>query len=200
MRRVTKFSGGALRALFVGLVLTQLLAACETLPVANVAPNANVVIARHFSLAARLSVRTGERMDSAKLVWVKDRHDERLQFFTPFGSQLAEVWQAEGGRAFLKQGKELVAAESLAVLTESLLGVGLDTDEIGQWIQGVGLEDGIAREMRIHDGSTWRVTAERMQGAPAAERPGITHRYAARLTAINAGTTIRLVIDEWRAL
>ncbi len=182
------------------VLMAWLLNACETLPLASIAPVANTSIATRFSLTGRLSIRSGERLDSVKLVWLKDQHEERLQFFTPFGSQVAEVSQVDGGIAILRQGREVITAESLGTLTESFLGVALDTGEIGKWIQGVGLDDGESRDLRLRDGSTWRVTAERMQTATTLNRPGGIFRYAARLTAVKGDITIRLVVDEWQAL
>ena len=182
------------------VLMAWLLGACETLPPAVMFPTANVSIASYFSMTGRLSVRAGERLDSVKLVWLKDQRLQRLQFFTPFGSQVAEVLQADGGVATLRQGKEVVTAESLATLTESFLGVALDTAEIGQWIQGAGLVDGEPRDMLLRDGSSWRVTAERFQVATAPNRPREIFRYAARLTAVKGDITIRLVVDEWQTL
>ena len=183
------------------VLMAWLLNACETLPPASVvAPATNTSIATRFSLTGRLSIRSGERLDSVKLVWLKDRHEERLQFFTPFGSQVAEVSQVDGGIAILRQGREVITAESLGTLTESFLGVALDTGEIGKWVQGVGLDEGESRDLQLPDGSTWRVTAERMQIATALNRPGDIFRYAARLTAVKGNITIRLVVDEWHAL
>ena len=182
------------------VLMACLLNACETLPPASIAPAANISIATNFSLTGRLSVRSGERIDSVKIIWLKDRHQERLQFFTPFGSQLAEASQVHGGIATLRQGREVITAESLATLTESFLGVALDTGEIGKWVQGAGLEDGEPRDLQLRDGSTWRVTAERMQTASVRNRPDDIFRYAARLTAVKGDITIRLVVDEWQAL
>ncbi|HEX9390570.1 MAG TPA: outer membrane lipoprotein LolB [Usitatibacteraceae bacterium] len=182
------------------VLMAWLLNACETLPPANTASIANASVTSRFLLSGRLSIRAGERLDSVKLVWRKDQHEERLQFFTPFGSQLAEVSQIDGGIATLRQGKDVLTAESLGILTESFLGIALDTGEIGQWVQGVGLNDGEPRELRLRDGSIWRVTAERMQSAAVPERPDTVFRYAARLTAVKGDITIRLVVDEWRAL
>lgn len=181
------------------VLMAWFLGACETLPPAVMVPAANVSIARYFSMTGRLSVRAGERLDSVKLVWLKDQRLQRLQFFTPFGSQVAEVLQADGDVATLRQGKEVVTAESLATLTESFLGVALDTAEIGQWIQGAGLVDGEHRDLLLRDGNSWRVTAERFQVATAPNRPREIFRYAARLTAVKGDITIRLVVDEWQA-
>lgn len=182
------------------VLMAWLLGACETLPPAVMVSTANVSIASYFSMTGRLSVRAGERLDSVKLVWLKDQRLQRLQFFTPFGSQMAEVLQADGGVATLRQGKEVVTADSLATLTESFLGFALDTAEIEQWIQGAGLVDGEPRDMLLRDGNIWRVTAERFQVATASNRPRETFRYAARLTAVKGDITIRLVVDEWQTL
>ena len=192
--------GARVLAVAVCLLTAWLLSACETLPRATISPSANVSIANSFSLSGRLSVRSGERLDSVKLVWLKSQREVRLQFFTPFGLQLAEVSQESGGIATLRQGKDVINAESLGTLTESFLGIALDINEIGQWVQGVGLNDGEARNLRLLDGSAWWVTAERMQTATTPDRPGELFRHAAKLTAVKGDITIRLVVDAWQPL
>jgi outer membrane biogenesis lipoprotein LolB len=183
----------------LGLLLVAFFSSgCETLPPASVPPSSKVSIAASFSLDGRLSVRVGERLDSVKLLWLKGADSEKLQFFTPFGSQLAELSQDEGGPAILLRGKEVTQAASVRALTESFIGIALDTNEIGRWAQGVGLDDGVPRDFQLDDGSHWQVTAERMQTATTAERPGEVFRHAAKIKAVKGDIIIRLVIDEWR--
>ena len=181
------------------------LSGCATLPNESVRPVATVTtpkVAEHFSLSGRISVRIDDRLDSAKIVWERNQNEERLKFFTPFGSQLAEVSRFKGGRTTMIQGNETTVAESIAELTQALLGVALETDEVARWVQGDGLTENVPFDFASADGTVWRVTAEKFESASAADTPGYRHRhrYASRLTATKGATRVRFVIDEWKAL
>ena len=127
----------------------------------------------------------------------------RLQIFTPFGSQLADVKRDKNGRATLTRGTEVVAAESIVDLTQMVLGVPLETDEIARWVQGDGLTENKPFEFESADGLVWRVTAEKFESVAASEAfPPNTdsYRFASRLNAEKGNIRVRLVIDEWKAL
>jgi outer membrane lipoprotein LolB len=183
------------------LVCATLLSGCATLPNESARPTATVTtpkVAAHFSLSGRISVRVDDRLDSAKIIWERNQNEERLKFFTPFGSQLAEVSRVKGGRTTMIQGSETTAAESIAELTQALLGVALETDEVARWVQGDGLTENVPFDFASADGTVWRVTAEKFESATLTDTSG--HRYVSRLTATKGATRVRFVIDEWKAL
>jgi outer membrane biogenesis lipoprotein LolB len=196
--------------IFVRLILTAssvcalVLTGCASLPnesAGTARPTATVTkpkVAAHFSLSGRISVRVDDRLDSAKIVWERNRNEEHIKFFTPFGSQLAEVSRVKGGRTTMIQGSETTAAESIAELTQSLLGVALETDEVARWVQGDGLTENVPFDFSSADGNVWRVTAEKFESTP--EVDAASYRFVSRLTAIKGATRVRFVIDEWKAL
>jgi outer membrane biogenesis lipoprotein LolB len=176
------------------VAVALLLSACATLssaPDQSPAAVEPAQIARQYWLSGRLSVRVNDRLEIAKIVWERNAGGEHLQFFTPFGGQVADVVRAANGRVTLKQGEETREAESMGALTASLFGAALDTDEISRWIQMTGLADGAARDIALKDGTIWSVTAERPKLIGA-------YRIFERLSAIKGDTTVRLVIDEWQ--
>lgn len=193
----------------VGLLAVVMLAACSSLPPPQLSVGRVTSEAQFFTLTGRLSIRQNDRLDSVKIVWSKDAREERLKFFTPFGSQLAEVVKItlDGGRAevTLNNGNQVTRAASIDELTESVLGVTLEVDQIARWVQGMGLTEDLPQDIRLRDGSVWQVTAERFQNAQD------IYRYAARISAVKgthsavdahfvAGDiSLRLVVDEWRA-
>lgn len=195
----------------VGAVLLAvlMLGACSSLPPSQSAVGRVTSEAQFFTLTGRLSIRQNDRLDSVKIVWSKDAREERLKFFTPFGSQLAELVKItpDGGRAeiTLNNGNQITRAVSIDELTESVLGVALEVDQIARWIQGTGLTEDLPQDIRLRDGSVWQVTAERFQNAQD------IYRYAARISAVKGAHTavgahfvagdisLRLVVDEWRA-
>ena len=195
----------------VGAVLLAvlMLGACSSLPPSQSAVGRVTSEAQFFTLTGRLSIRQNDRLDSVKIVWSKDAREERLKFFTPFGSQLAELVKItpDGGRAeiTLNNGNQITRAVSIDELTESVLGVALEVDQIARWIQGTGLTEDLPQDIRLRDGSVWQVTAERFQNAQD------IYRYAARISAVKGAYTaagahfvagyisLRLVVDEWRA-
>ncbi len=188
-----------------GLFVWCMLSACTSVPTSLPIPKLvdakpqQTKEAPYFALSGRLSIRQNDRLDSVKIVWTKDPHEERLKFFSPFGSQLAELVKTigEGGltEVVLNNGSQITRADSIDALTVSVLGVALEVDQIARWVQGIDLTENQAQDLRLRDGSVWQVTAERFQSAQD------FYRYAARISAIKTGGDIalKLIVDEWRA-
>jgi outer membrane biogenesis lipoprotein LolB len=171
-----------------------MLAGCvsiDSLPVTS-APAWNLPPAKFFSLRGRISVRVGDKIESGQIRWAKLPDEERLEVFTPFGSQVAELLKVKNGHVTLRREQQVITAESMGELTSSLLGVSLDMDAIAGWTQGTGLKENEAIEQRFDNGEAWQVTVERLQTRG-------DHRFASRLSAIRGDTVVRLVIDEWQA-
>jgi outer membrane biogenesis lipoprotein LolB len=195
------------------LVLSMLfLAGCATTPVATLTTeskvlDANVVFLDRFVLKGRLSVRVGEKLDGARIEWTREAGPlpaetrESMRFFTPFGSQVAEVI-AEKGKATLRRDKETLEAASMATLTQQLVGVAINTDSLARWVQGIDLDKAVPVTLSQDSTSSdsqprkWQITAENFR--PITGAPG--SRVAARINAIEGDTVLRLVIDEIRPL
>ena len=200
---------GAVIKVGAGLLAALMLGACSSLPPSQSAVGRVTSEAQFFTLTGRLSIRQNDRLDSVKIVWSKDAREERLKFFTPFGSQLAELVKImpAGGRAevTLSNGNQVTRAASIDALTKSVLGVALEVDQIARWVQGIGLTEDMPQDIRLHDDSVWQVTAERFQNAQD------IYRYAARISAVKGAHTgvgaqfvagdisLKLVVDEWSA-
>ncbi|MBL8523119.1 MAG: outer membrane lipoprotein LolB [Betaproteobacteria bacterium] len=142
-------------------------------------------------MKGRISVRVGQRLETGSVAWTRAEKEERLEIFTPFGSQIAEIVKNASVGVVMRKGGESVQADSVGELTADVLGVALDLDMIAAWTQGVGLVDGQAQSLSLPNGDTWLVTAERFQASGA-------NRFVSRLTATRGDTVVRLVIDEWQ--
>lgn len=186
-------------------ICTVVVGGCATAPPsANApiaAPAANATVpttppADAFELKGRISVRVGERLEIATLVWSRARDEERMQFFTPFGAQVADVVRtgatAETSEVMLRRGSETLRAASIAALTESLMGAPLDSDEIARWVQGVGLREDQPVEVTLKNGARWNVTAEKFQTRLRPEQ------VVTRLIATRDDTVVRVFVDEWQ--
>ncbi len=156
------------------------------------AQTASAPPAAYFSLQGRIRVRVGDKVESGQIRWTRLVNDERLQVFTPFGSQVAELTWGADGRVTLRRDDKTMVAGSIGELTASLLGVPLDMDAIAIWIQGIGFMDGKPVERQVGNGDVWRVTVESLQ------MQGV-YQYAARLSAVSGDTVVRVVIDHWQA-
>ena len=178
--------------------LTLFLSACTTLM--PLPPLATVVTeeARYFAMIGRLSIRRQDRFDSVKMVWTRSEREERLQFFTPFGSQVAEIVKEiradKSVQVTLNNGSQITRAATMDELTEAALGVALEVDQIARWVQGIGVVDNVSQDIQLRDGTLWHVTAERFQDA-------LPHRHASRIAAVKDGgdVSLKLVVDEWAA-
>ena len=143
-------------------------------------------------MRARISVRVGDKIDSGQIRWARLPNEERLEVFTPFGGQVAELVKVTNGRVTLRRDQETITAASIGELTSSVLGVPLDMDAIAIWTQGIGLRENESIEQRFGNGEAWQVTVGRLQTRGA-------HQFASRLSALSGDTVVRLVIDEWQA-
>ncbi len=172
------------------LLVWAVVSGCATTSAPRVLP-AKIAIAESFEMSGRISVRVGERLDIAKIVWVRSVASERLALFSPFGTQIAEAVR-DGSGATFQRGTETLSATSIAALTEPLLGTALDTDEIARWLQGDGLVEDEATDKTQKDGSVWRVTAEKFQPQ------WLPDRIVTRLSASKGDTLVRLFVDSWQ--
>ncbi len=150
-------------------------------------------MAAHFELKGRISVRVNDRIDSGQLRWLRGAAEERMDLYSPLGSQLAEVVQRKGEGARMRRDGEVSEAASIDELASKLLGVSLGTQRVASWVQGVGLADGRTVEQTLANGERWMVTAERFQAVAP-------YRFVGRLSAVRGDVTVRLVIDEWQPL
>lgn len=155
------------------------------------APSTMATLAKYFSLQGRISVRVGDKLESGRVTWAKLSPEERIELFTPFGGQVAELIKDTTGRVTLRRGREIETAASMEALTLALLGVALDLEEVARWTQAIGLADDVAAEKFFSNGDKWQVTASRIQVRG-------NHQIASRVSAVRGDTVVRLVIDEWR--
>ena len=161
-------------------------------PTGSSAPAASASPATFFTLRGRISVRVGDKIELGQIRWARLPDEERLELFTPFGSQVAELVRVTGGGVTLRRDHETLTAKSIGELTSSVLGVPLDMDAIATWTQGIGLREDESIEQRLGNGDIWQVTVERLQTRGP-------HQFASRLSALSGDTVVRLVIDEWQA-
>jgi outer membrane biogenesis lipoprotein LolB len=177
----------------LGLLLVTGGCAVTTLPESKtVAAPERAAPALTFVLTGRISVRVDDRIDSGQLRWERDgpRDTERIALMTPLGSQVAELTR-EGMRAEFRRGEERRTGE-ISALTESLIGVSLDLNQIAGWVQGEGLDVQGQGRAESRDGRRWDISAE---GPLANSRTWI----ARRLTLQSGGTVVKLVVDVWEA-
>jgi len=186
-------SGSRLRAAGLVVTLMILLAGCAATPPitqSGFPPGPQVFIER-FSLSGRLSVRVADRLDSARIEWVRDGKRETMRFFSPFGSQLAEVASTPEG-ATLTRGDVAEYAGSVGALTESLIGVAINTDLLARWVQGIDVDP--AAVLTTGDRvARWAILAENLRAVDGV----VGGRIALRTSATQADRSIRLVIDSF---
>ena len=196
--RQCDFFGCRFFAAFVAIAAFAQLTGCALLqnapPGAKPATGAAISPAAFFTLQGRISVRVGDKLETAKILWARLPAEERVELFTPFGNQIAELVRLKDGRVNLRRGRETETAASMAEISAALLGVPLDLDAVALWTQGIGFIEDVPTERSFAQshGDPWQVTVERLQTRGA-------YRIASRVLAIRGDTVVRLVIDEWRA-
>lgn len=160
-----------------------LLSSCAITPEATRLPDLQAVPAS-FEMSGRLAVRQGQRSDIAKLRWTHaGAHDEWI-ISSPIGNEVARI-DADANEAVLRRaGSDSESAPDFSALTERILGVALDPATLAAWLHGAG--DTLTKE-------GWSVTLDEKQRAGQVD-------IARRITASRGDVSVRLVVDEYRAL
>ena len=138
-----------------------------------------------FEMAARLSVRQGERGDLAKLRWTHHRASDLWILASPLGSEVAHIEADARGATLHRPGEPAVRAASFSALTETVLGAALDPAELALWLHGA--------ESAPTTSTRWRVVIEETQRAGALV-------LARRITATSGDTVVKLVVDSYLPL
>jgi outer membrane biogenesis lipoprotein LolB len=159
-----------------------LLAGCALTPEATTLPALSAVPAT-FEMSGRIAVRNGQQNDIARLRWTHARASDRWVIATPLGNEVARLESDEGGATLQQAGGPTQRAPSFAALTQQLLGVALEPGELAAWLHGA----------QPQAAAGWTVTLDERQAAGSVE-------IARRVTATRGEVTVRLVVDDYRAL
>jgi hypothetical protein len=134
-------------------------------------------------MSGRLAVRQGDRSDIAKLRWTHARAGDTWVISSPLGNEVARIESGARGATLQRAGAPTESAADFASLTQQLLGVPLDPAALAQWLHG----------SRLNAPGGWNVALEETQRAGAVD-------IARRITASRGDVSVRLVVDEYRAL
>jgi outer membrane biogenesis lipoprotein LolB len=162
--------------------MALLLGACALTPESRVlAPMAAVPLS--FEMSGRIAVRSGQQNEIARLRWAHSPASDRWVIASPLGNEVARIDSDAEGATLQQAGGAPQRAPSFAALTQRLLGVALDPRELAGWLHGVAPE--------LAGG--WTVTLDERQAAGQVE-------IARRMSASRGDVTVRLVVDDYRAL
>ncbi|HEX4779162.1 MAG TPA: outer membrane lipoprotein LolB [Usitatibacter sp.] len=165
-----------------GVALALLLAACATAPRAPLPDLQGVP--RAFEVTGRISIRTPERSDIAKLRWTRRAGSDTWVIASPLGNEVARLESGPKGTHLERAGQPTMSATNFQELTENILGVPLDPDRVAAWLHGKAASD---------SAGDWKVSVDETQQAGAVE-------LARRITATRGDVVVRLVIDEYHPL
>jgi|LakMenEpi03Aug12_release.lakeMendotaPanAssembly.Ray.scaffolds.fasta_scaffold929045_2 outer membrane lipoprotein LolB len=187
-----RFAAAAIASFMTGCAVSPPVTTPEVPPALTIPQ----VFIERFALAGRLSIRVGDRLDSVRIEWTRDANKETINFFSPFGSQLAQVSASAEG-ASLARGDQTEYAPTVGALTQSLLGTPIDTALLARWVQG--LDVSVASNISSATGdrlARWTVRTESVRAVDGI----VGGRYATRMTATEGETTVRLFVDQFRPL
>ena len=165
------------------LALAGLAAACAIAPPTPQSLPALAGVPAAFEMSGRLALRQGDRSEIARLRWTHRPGSDRWVLASPLGNEVARIESGPQGARLERGGAEPELAASFAELSERMLGVALDPALLVGWLHGAG----------PRDSGEWRVTIDESQRAGSVD-------IARRLSAVRGETTVRLVVDEYRAL
>jgi outer membrane biogenesis lipoprotein LolB len=136
-------------------------------------------------MSGRLSVRQADRSDIARLRWTRRAGSDEWVFASPLGNEVARIESSAKGARLSRAGAPGEEAATFAELTQRVLGIGLDPDQLSGWLHGRGGASGLPAD--------WKVTIDETQTAGKVD-------LARRVTATRGDVVLRLVVDEYRAL
>lgn len=136
-------------------------------------------------MSARLSIRQADRSDIARLRWTRRPASDVWVFSSPLGNEVARIESNARGAVLDRAGAGREEAPNFEALTQRLLGVGLDPDELVRWLH--------AQPSARDTPAEWKVSIDEKQSAGAVE-------VARRVTAMRGDIVVKLVIDEYKAL
>ena len=137
-----------------------------------------------FEVSGRLAVRQGERSDIARLRWTRKAGADAWVIASPLGNEIARIDSGAGGATLQRAGAGPEQAASFQALTERLLGVALDPEEMARWLHGAA---------SLNARGDWKVSIDETQRAGNVE-------LARRMSATRDDVTVRFVVDDYRAL
>ena len=141
-------------------------------------------VPKAFEMSGRLALRTPERSEIARLRWTHRPGKDLWVIASPLGNEVARIESDDGGAQVSPAAGDPEHAPSFAALTERFLGVALEPRLLAQWLHGSAVPD---------PASGWVVTIEETQRAGTVD-------MARRMSARRGETTVRLVVDEYRAI
>lgn len=163
--------------------LAASLAACA-LPPAKESPFPSLsAVPASFEMSGRLALRQGDHSEIARLRWTHAPQADTWVIASPLGNEVARIESGARGATLRRAGGEDEEAPTFAALTERMLGVALDPATLALWLHGAA----------PRAPGDWAVTVEETQGAGAVA-------IARRLSARRGDVTVRLAVDEYRAL
>ncbi|MGZ5046881.1 MAG: outer membrane lipoprotein LolB [Usitatibacter sp.] len=134
-------------------------------------------------MSGRLAVRQSDRSDIAKLRWTRSGARDSWVIASPLGNEIARLDSDNHGATLTRAGAPPETAQTFQELTERLLGVALDLDEMAGWLHGAAPESKAG----------WKVSID------ATEKAGNVD-LARRITASRGDVVVKLVVDEYRAV
>ena len=164
-------------------VFGLLLASCAITPQPTKLPELESVPAS-FEMSGRLAVRQGDRSDIAKLRWTHEGARDTWVISSPLGNEVARIDSAQQGATLQRAGAGAESAPDFRTLTEQLLGVPLDPRQLANWMHAPvgGISTG-----------GWIVEVKETQNAGSVS-------IARLIVATRADVSVRLVVDDYRAL
>jgi outer membrane biogenesis lipoprotein LolB len=140
-------------------------------------------IPKAFEMSGRLSIRQADRSDIARLRWTRQPGSDEWVFASPLGNEVARIESSPRGARLTRAGAPGEEASSFSELTQHVLGIALDPDQMSAWLHGRRDATGLPAD--------WKVTIDETQTAG-------TVQLARRVTATRGDVVLRLVVDEYR--
>ena len=173
------------------------LAGCATAPVTTPSRAANPDVLTQWTARGRIALSALGEGGSGSFVWQQRSERTELAVRGPLGAGGLRV-VTDGERLQVDDGSgQTIDGEAARAALEQRLGTRLPVGELRYWMLGVPAPDAQGPVQRA-TGSTSGFTQGEWVVSYEAFRQAGRWTLPARLTAVSAGTRVRIVVDDWQ--
>ena len=154
---------------------------------------------QHWNISGKLAVRSPNASESARMQWQQHGTRFDIHLSGPAGLKATRIHGTPDDVNF-EQGEQQLHADSVAAVSQQLMGWSLPADKLVWWLRGLPAPDSRAQSMGYtNDGWLTTLTQDGWQirfSDPQQPRPNVT--LPGRIEANHGDTRITLIIKTWQ--
>lgn len=152
----------------------------------------------HFSLSGRMGVQTRQKGFSGKFQWTHAPGHDRLAFFTPLGSQVAEIVANSDHVTLTGSDRKTYTAQDIETLLEQTMGWSMPVSGLTDWALGRPTSEAYDNILWDDQGrlthlqqQQWRIEYATYVQTSGNDLPG-------KIVLKSPQLDLKLIVDQWQ--